>query len=298
MPMRRIRVIVVVLLILGLLAVGAAGQFLIQPDQHAIGNPPADLPTERVMLTAADGYRISGWLIAGQASHGVVLLVHGVRADRRDMLPRAHFLHRLGYRVMLIDLPAHGESSGDFISYGVHDALAVTAALNYLHWHYPTEHIGAIGVSLGAAAVVLSQPKPALDAVVLESMFPTIEQAVGNRLDYRLGTEAHLLSPLLLWQLPLRLHISPAQLRPISVIGQLHSPLLIAGGAIDRYTPPNETVQLYNAAQPPKSLWIVPGAAHVDLFDHDPVTYEAKVGGFLWQYLPQKPDAGQLEDKR
>jgi len=42
--------------------------------------------------------------------------------------------------------------------------------------------VGVIGVSLGAASLVLAKPDPAPSAVVLESMYPTIEEAVSNRL--------------------------------------------------------------------------------------------------------------------
>ena len=296
--MKRILIVIMLLLVSGLAVIWYAGGYLIAPAQQTVGNPPPFLAAVSRPYQSDDGNHIAGWLISGLPHQGVVLLVHGVRADRSDMLPRAIYLHQLGYTVYMIDLPAHGESQGDFISYGVHEAVAVNTAVRLLRQWYPHEHLGAIGVSLGAAAVVLAQPKPALDAVVLESMFPTIEQAVSNRMDFVIGSPAHLLSPLLLWQLPLRLHISPNQLHPISVIGQIHSPLLIAGGGVDPYTPPNETMQIYNAAQSPKSLWIVPCAAHVDLYEHAPREYEQRIGAFLGQYLPQKSDAGDLKDKR
>jgi len=53
-----------------------------------------------------------------------VLLLHGVRADRREMLGRARFLNRLGYGILLIDLPAHGESPDDHITFGAREARA------------------------------------------------------------------------------------------------------------------------------------------------------------------------------
>ncbi len=50
--------------------------------------------------------------VSGQKGKGAVLLLHGVRADRREMLNRARFLKEEGYSVLLIDLPSHGESDG------------------------------------------------------------------------------------------------------------------------------------------------------------------------------------------
>ncbi|MDE2420613.1 MAG: alpha/beta fold hydrolase [Gammaproteobacteria bacterium] len=288
MRLRRSIVVCTIAMIGFVISVWAAGEFLSYPAHRTIGIAPINLPTEQVTIATSPNNKISGWLMQGHVHQGVVLLLHGVRGDRREMLPRARFLHQLGYTVFLIDLPAHGESDGDHISFGHTEAVGVNAALHFLRQRFPDEHIGAIGVSLGAASLVLAEPKPALDAVVLESMFPAIENAVDNRMDFYLGSQAHLLSPLLLWQLPLRLHVSPSQLRPISAISEMHSPLLIISGAVDRYTPLNETQSIYAAAGQPKSLWIIDGAAHVDLHDYETKEYEKRIGEFFAKYLPQK----------
>jgi fermentation-respiration switch protein FrsA (DUF1100 family) len=149
----------------------------------------------------------------------------------------------------------------------------------------PNEKIGVIGVSLGAASLVLSKPTVPLSAVVLESMFPTIQEAVSDRLNIYLGPFGEWLTPLLLWQLPLRLNISPDQLRPIAEIASLRAPLLIAAGSIDRHTTLVETRQIYAAAHDPKELWVIDGAAHVDLHAFDPPTYEKRVSAFLAKHL-------------
>ena len=201
------------------------------------------------------------------------------------MVGRARFLHDLGYSVLLVDLPAHGESSGDHITYGLAEGQGVAAALTYLSHELPAEKIGVIGVSLGAASLVLSKPSVHLSAVVLESMFPTIREAVADRLNIYLGPFGESLTPLLLWQLPLRLSISPEQLRPIIQISFLHAPLLVAAGSVDRNTTLAETERIYAAAGEPKELWVVDGAAHVDLHAFDSKAYEARVSVFLAKYL-------------
>lgn len=201
------------------------------------------------------------------------------------MVGRARFLSRLGYSVLLIDLPAHGESAGAHITYGLSEAQGVTAALSHLSHELPSEKIGVIGVSLGAASLVLSKPSLPLSAVVLESMFPTIREAVSNRLNSYLGPLGESLTPLLLWQLPLRLDISPDQLRPITELLSLQAPLLIAAGSVDLHTTLAETERIYAAAREPKELWVVDGAAHVDLHAFDSKAYEERVSAFLAKYL-------------
>jgi len=269
----------------GAVAVMAAGEALSRPARSIVGAVPAGLNADAVRIPTPDGGHLSGWISSGHPGAGAVLLLHGVRADRRQMAARARFLQSLGHGVLLIDLPAHGESSGDRIRFGAKEALAVQTALAFLASAQPGEKLGAIGVSLGAASLVLGQPGHPLDAVVLESMYPTIEDAVADRLALHGGAAAAHLAPLLLMQLSLRLGVTREQLRPVDAIGRLSCPVLLASGADDRHTTLAETERLFAAAAEPKQLWVVPGAAHVDLHAFAPPAYEARVGAFLGQHL-------------
>jgi uncharacterized protein len=263
----------------------AVGEGVIHASHSTVGAPPADFPAQNIRIATTAGESVAGWLLRGKVGKGVVLLLHGVRADRRMMLARAKFLHASGYSVVLVDLPAHGESTGAYISYGYLEAQALKFVWKYVVQQFPKEKIGVIAVSLGAASFVLSKPNPAPSAVVLESMFSTIDAAVTNRAKGYLGSFGQWISPAILAQFPLRLGISPAQLRPLEAIAELHAPVLIAAGAADPYTPLEETGRIFAAANPSKELWTLEGAKHVDLCDYDFEAYQARVGAFLERYL-------------
>ncbi len=264
------------------------GTSFVAPANHPVGAPPADLQAVTVNIASAENETISGWFAKRSVGGGAVLLLHGVLADRTQMLTRARLLRNLGYAVLLIDLPAHGESSGAAITFGAREAQGVNAALGFLSQQLPNEKIGIIGMSLGAAAAVLAKPKGQVQAMVLESMFPTIEDAIANRVTMPFGKIGYAAAPLLLVQLPLRLGVWPSQLRPISELPSLTMPILIASGAQDAHTTFAETQRIFDAANYPKLLWKVEGAAHVDLLQHDPTGYEKIVLPFLRQYLQSK----------
>ena len=288
-PRRLILILLLVLLLLLALASFIAGELYSRPAPARIGAPPPDLRAESVAFQTAGGVPVSGWFARrngdGNGGRGAVLLLHGVHGNRLQMLPRAEWLAGLGYSVLLIDLPGHGESGGERITFGLREADGVRAALAFLRAQLPGEPIGVIGVSLGAASTVLAHAEPPPAAVVLESMYPTIEEAVADRLEMRLGKPGRSLAPLLLVQLPLRLGVSPDQLRPIDAMAMLHAPALVIAGAQDVHTKLDESRRIFAAAVEPKQFWVVEGAAHVDLRDFDPKAYDARVLQFLEQHL-------------
>ena len=255
------------------------------PAHRDIGRMPLDLAGESVTFAAASGAIISGWFVPGRPQRGAILLLHGVRGSRLDMIGRARFLSADGFAVMLCDFSGHGASSGDSISFGYHESADVDAALAYLAQRTPGEPIGAVACSMGAAALVLSAGGKTVQAMVLESMYPTIHDAVSDRIAHRLGDWARIMTPLLTWQLAPRLGFAAEALRPIDTVGSLTMPKLFIAGAADSLTPLSEAEDIVARAAEPKELWIIPGAGHVDLHAWAAGDYEARLRAFLQEAL-------------
>jgi pimeloyl-ACP methyl ester carboxylesterase len=165
----------------------AVGLALASPANTLIGSAP-DLPgLEAVEIVSQSGSTLHGWLISGRPGGGAVVLMHGVRSDRRSMIRRARLLHQYGFAVLLFDFQAHGESPGKRITFGHLEAMDAAAAVGFLRQREPDERVGAIGASLGGAAAVLGAQPLRLDALVLESVYPDINSALTNRLRASLG---------------------------------------------------------------------------------------------------------------
>ena len=138
---------------------------------------------------------------------------------------------------------------------------------------------------MGGAAAILASPPLPLDAMVLEMVYPSIHRAVDNRLTMRLGNWAKILSPLLLVQLKWRLGLDPKNLRPIDHVAEIRVPKLFIVGSEDRHTTLEESRELYRATADSKELWIVDGAAHIDLHEFKKDAYESHVLRFFSEHL-------------
>ena len=251
------------------------------PAPRHIGAPPADLPIESVTIPSGSGSQLAAWFIPGEARKGAILLLHGVRANRLEMLGRARFFHRLGFAVLLFDFQAHGESPGDYISFGYLEAKDARAAFDVLRRKAPGEKVGVDGLSLGGAAALLADPPLEADAMVLEAVFASFDTAVGNRIAVWLGPMGRYLTPLLTWQVRPRLGFDAAVLAPATRIGAVHAPLLLIAGDADRLAVLDEAKLLYANANAPKELWIIPGAHHQDFHRFAREEFERRVAEFF-----------------
>jgi fermentation-respiration switch protein FrsA (DUF1100 family) len=141
---------------------------------------------------------------------------------------------------------------------------------------------------------VLAAERAQPDAAVLEAVFPTIAEAVDNRLAMRVGVLSRVLGPLLLLQLKPRLGVGPDDLRPVEAIKKLRCPVLVMAGSSDRHTTEPQTRALFAAANEPKELWLASGAGHVDLLRHDGEGYRQHVLAFLSRYLVDVSRLGRM----
>jgi len=261
------------------------GTVLVAPSNGDIGPPPADLPVQSVQFVSKSGATLRGWFVPGQPDKGAVILMHGIRANRSQMTGLSEFLHRTGYSVLLFDFQAHGESIGKHITAGHLESLDAAAAVNFVHQKFPDEKIGIIGFSMGGASAVLAEPPLRVNAMVLESVYPTIQQAITDRLEQRFWWFGKLGTPFLTCQLKLRLGFGADALCPIKKVSSITIPKFFIAGMIDRDTTAQESKDLFNAAAEPKQLWLVDGAAHGNMQDLYPAEYERRVLDFLGKYL-------------
>lgn len=279
-------------LLLMALAVGGSVWWVagsqIAPRPALLPDPPSDGWVESVVMPTPQGPAVHGWWMPGEPGQPSVLLLHGLGGHRGAMVERARMLLKHGYSVLLIDLPGHGESPGEAVTFGGRESLGVAAARDWLQRRDPQGAVGVIGVSLGGAAVLLGDPPGGFDAVVLEAVYSRIDRAIENRLAMRLGPMAPWITPGFVGQLQPRLGVAPAALRPVERIGQLGAPVLIVAGGRDQHTPLDESQALYAQAQPPKALWVLPDAAHEDFYAHHPQEYEARVLHFFETFLHKK----------
>lgn len=203
------------------------------------------LPLEDVWFQSSDGTKLFGWYVERAATSAVVLWCHGNAGNIINRLENLRELYRLGLSVFLFDYRGYGRSQGSPSEEGLYeDALGAYDYLTRIRLIRP-ERIVLFGRSLGAAvAAEVASHKPAA-GLILESPFPSIEAVAKYHYG---GLPVH-------WLLG-------AEFRLIDRLPQLSLPKLVVHGDRDEVVPLELGRQVFEAAKPPKSFYVIKGADH------------------------------------
>ena len=252
---------------------------------------PGDLPVQEVHFQATDGVHLAGWLVIASTHAPTLLLVHGSRGARTDMLPWARFLFAAGYNVLLYDSRGCGESEGWGIALGTREPDDVIGAVHFLEQRadLQTRRFGALGISLGAGVVLLAAAREAaLVATVADRAWAdtTAQRAWMDSISHPPFT-----LPLLPYGPALANALVGGDLAatsPVDIIGQIAPRAVLLIHAMDDLnatTPLSGERRLYAAAGQPKEQWIVPHGGHVGALNAYPQQYQQHVLSFFAQYL-------------
>ena len=266
------------------------------------------LQAENVSFSSQEGILLKGWYIRPHgASHGTVIVAHGINGNRSDMLSRAAILVRHNYGALLIDLRDHGESGGHFTGPGYVESRDILAALKFLRSRGQVGPVAAMGHSYGAvAALYAAADSPDLAAVVADGAFISFrdmvsratillsrdpERSFWERFGLRLagfrGVE-WAVKPI--YYLRTGIWLSRGETNTLAPISQLGTrPILFISGEKDEICPAqNARVMFDMARSPQKRLLVIPNADHDTTFQTAPHLYESVVIQFLEEALTER----------
>jgi len=260
------------------------------PPRRAHGDRPERFLSayESVRFSARDGVSLSGWFVPCAGAKQAVVLLHGYGSTRTQMLARAKLLHDHGYAVLLYDARGQGLSTDALVSFGWFETRDLLGALDFLRTR-GFSNFGLLGASQGGATIALAAAELRdVHWVVLESVYPTLRNALDRRFRQTLGLPGWLASSLLTPFAEWRLGVSTADISPRNAIAQLPCPLLVMAGENDVHTLPADAREVFDRAHEPKSFWLVPGAAHIDLYGFAKEDYERHLLAFIATATPTR----------
>lgn len=247
----------------------------LHPPRVAVPSPPPIEGLERIELVEPNGTKLRGWWVPSK-NRAAIVLVHGHGGNRAQLLPELEILVRHGYGVLAFDLPGHGESGGDLVTWGDREQASLTAALGFVSQrpNVDPQRIGALGFSMGGTTVVeVAAVDQRLKAIAVSGTYTTLT----DELNFEAARWGRLS------QIPVKMAMESAgvavdRVHPIDVICKIAPrPVLLIEGTHDQSTPVEMETRLFEAACEPKTHWLVPGAHHGDYARIDGPGYEQRL---------------------
>ena len=222
------------------------------------------LPYEDVIFPTTDDLLLRGWFVPAERPDAPAILYAPATAhDQRSGLSLVLAFHRAGYHVLLFSYRGHALSDGrkgDF-TYGDAESEDVDAAVRFLYEEKGVRQIGAIGHSVGAASAILSAARNLrLGAVVAVAPFNGVAEVWHTS---RPSLVPRFILDWTLWASERLKGFDREEIRPLHVVERIAPrPLLVIHGTEDQRITEDQVRQLFDAAENPKTLWLVEGATH------------------------------------
>ena len=251
---------------------------------------PADynLEFEDVTVTNPDGMKLAGWFIPSQ-NGAVIIMQHGYKSTRKELLNEAEMMHRHGYGVLVSSIRAHDYSEGQLITLGKYEVDDMEAWYVYLLTRDDVDHdkIGILGNSYGGMlSIQYAAQNKNIKAVVANSAFSSMTDTVSTSVEHFTGLPEFPFVPLIIFWAEQDTGIKMEEIDATQWIPLISPrPVFLMQGGADTVISPGSGQLLYDAAKEPKELWFDPELGHVEFDKERAEEYEARVSAFFDQYL-------------
>lgn len=230
---------------------------ILRPFRRPLVESPSR--SHEAFAVESDGIRLRGWLFrASGPPKGLIVYLHGSGDNRRGGGALAERFGPKGWDVLAYDARGHGESGGEFCTYGVQEKRDLLRALDAVG----SPRVVLFGSSLGAAVALQAAPlDPRIRGVIAEAPFSSLEAVVRDRAPW-FATKREVDEALRL--AGARGGFATADASPEEAAGHITVPVLLIHGAADPETPPAHSRRIEAALAGPKRLILVEGAQHRD----------------------------------
>lgn len=261
-----------------------------QADRKLPAETPADynLPYEDVTITTPDGLKLVGWFVPSE-NGAVIIMQHGYKSTRKELLNEAEMMHRHGYGILLTTVRAHDGSDGEMITFGMNEVNDMEAWYQYLLTRTDIDpgRLGILGNSYGGMlAIQFAAQNENIKAVVADCAFSSLNDTVETSVEYFTDLPAFPFAPLIVFWAERETGFQTDDIDATQWIAQISPrPVFLMQGGADVVISADSGQRLYDAAGEPKELWFDPALGHVDFDTERAAEFEQRVAAFFDQYL-------------
>jgi alpha-beta hydrolase superfamily lysophospholipase len=256
-------------------------------DRRKIQTPAEyGLKSEKITFYTTDNFKLSALLIRTDTSNqkGTVILLHGIRSYKEHFLPLSKMLSDKGYNSIIVDLRAHGESEGNYCTFGYYEKHDISKLIDTIsEFDNLSNNYGIWGQSLGGAiAIQCLEKDKRINFGIIESTFSDFRTIVHDYFKQRIGFDIPFISDYLIWRAENIANFKSADIKPGKSAFNISQTIIIAHGLKDDRIKIAYSREIYkNIASKNKTFFECPDANHLNLWSVCNDDYFSKVFDFI-----------------
>lgn len=251
------------------------------------------MPLEKIRLTSPDGEVLCGNVLVPPKSNGrLIIACHGARSSSiGEFCFMYKYLYISGYTLVMPEHRGCGISDGKYMGYGTHESKDTFLWLKYARKRFPKLSVFLLGVSMGAATVLMMSDKVA-DSAVKGIVADCPYTSAWDEFSYQLKQSFKIPDFPLLYICNLYNQVlagySFKDASPLNAVKNSKKPVLFIHGKADDFVPFYMQKILYDACPEPKEILSVDGAIHARCYYTNPRQYEKALEQFFNKYDKQE----------
>jgi pimeloyl-ACP methyl ester carboxylesterase len=249
----------------------------VQPYSHAV-------PFE---ATTSDSIVLKGYILPADSAKGTLVMLHGISACKDVFWNFSERVNRQRCNAVIFDQRAHGNSGGEYCTFGAKEKYDVSAILDELERRGLAKPYGIFGNSLGGAIALqaLAYDKR-LQFGIIESTFDTYPHVALEYGADITGFKSTVLTDHVISRSGSIAGFDPFAIRPVDACRSITCPMLIAHGTADDKIPIEFGKSNFDAlASADKTFYAVEGGTHNRLFRHSENGWPRRIEDFLKKQL-------------
>jgi len=248
-----------------------------------------DSTLSAVSITARDGVPLRAWELQPDNANGdEVLLLHGLRGNRLEMVNYADIFLNHGYSVLMPDARAHGSSGGNLATFGLLERNDIHLWVDWLAANRHPRCVYGFGESMGAAQLLQAlESETRFCAVAAECAFSSLRETSYDRMGQRFHAGpwlgATLLRPVVesaFVYVRLKYDLNMNAASPEDAVALTRVPVLLIHGQSDVNIPIRHSRRIA-ARNSAVVLWELPNTGHSNAIDTSPKELESHLIGWF-----------------
>lgn len=263
-----------------------------QLRQHRAKTTPADYGLQASIfdVQVADSILLKGWYIHANrdSCKATIIMLHGIASCKEHQLGAAAMLADSGFNTIIYDSRAHGESGGQFCTYGYYEKHDLSAIIDTAQQRFGSDQRFAVwGNSFGGAVALQAMAvEPRIHCGIVESTFAAFPETARDYMARVTGIGFRFISDAALQRAGELADFQPFAIHPALSARKISQPILLIHGDADEKIPIEYGRRIFdNLASLEKEWYPVSGADHHGLWQAGGEQYKEKVFKFFRKHL-------------